>query len=177
MSDQIASVVEAYTEKTPKSRALYQLTREIFPSGVTHDSRYLKPYPLSVDRADGSHKWDVDGREYVDYFGNVTSFSNEQTETSLAMQAYLNKISDFEQQQAIRLKAAYGIIGPLLQQYKESDNKKASDEFSDKWQQVHDLRYRIQDEIQDLIVQAKTNVKTGSSAPLILPTYPAFSWE
>lgn len=69
MSDQIASVVEAYIEKTPKSRALYQRTRELFPSGVTHDSRYLNPYPLSVDRADGSHKWDVDGREYVDYFG------------------------------------------------------------------------------------------------------------
>ncbi|MBT3606399.1 MAG: aspartate aminotransferase family protein [Candidatus Latescibacteria bacterium] len=69
MSDQITPVVEAYIEKTPKSRALYQRSLELFPSGVTHDSRYLHPYPLSVDRADGSHKWDVDGREYVDYFG------------------------------------------------------------------------------------------------------------
>ena len=69
MSDQIPSVEQAYAEQTPRSRMLYQRAREIFPSGVTHDSRYLQPYPLSVERADGSHKWDVDGREYVDYFG------------------------------------------------------------------------------------------------------------
>jgi glutamate-1-semialdehyde 2,1-aminomutase len=69
MNDQTPSTVQAYVEKTPKSRALYQRAREIFPSGVTHDSRYLQPYPLSVERADGSHKWDVDGHEYIDYFG------------------------------------------------------------------------------------------------------------
>ncbi len=69
MGDQVPSVVQAYIEKTPKSRALYQRAREIFPSGVTHDSRYLQPYPLSVARAEGSHKWDVDGNEYIDYFG------------------------------------------------------------------------------------------------------------
>lgn len=69
MNEQTQSAVEAYIEKTPKSRALYHRAREIFPSGVTHDSRYLQPYPLSIERADGSHKWDVDGHEYIDYFG------------------------------------------------------------------------------------------------------------
>lgn len=69
MSDQIPSAEQTYAEKTPQSRMLYRRAREIFPSGVTHDSRYLLPYPLSVERADGSRKWDVDGREYVDYFG------------------------------------------------------------------------------------------------------------
>ena len=28
----------------------------------------LKPFPIYVDRAQGSHKWDVDGHEYVDYW-------------------------------------------------------------------------------------------------------------
>jgi glutamate-1-semialdehyde 2,1-aminomutase len=32
-------------------------------------ARYLRPYPLYVERAAGSRKWDVDGNEYVDYFG------------------------------------------------------------------------------------------------------------
>lgn len=41
----------------------------MFPSGVTHDGRYLQPYPIFVERAAGSHKWDVDGNEYVDYAG------------------------------------------------------------------------------------------------------------
>jgi glutamate-1-semialdehyde 2,1-aminomutase len=36
---------------------------------VTHDSRYLEPHPLFVERASGSRKWDVDGHEYVDYTG------------------------------------------------------------------------------------------------------------
>ena len=31
--------------------------------------RFLKPYPISISHALGSHKWDVDGNEYVDYFG------------------------------------------------------------------------------------------------------------
>ena len=31
--------------------------------------RYLEPYPIYVDRAAGSRKWDVDGNEYVDFFG------------------------------------------------------------------------------------------------------------
>lgn len=58
-----------YAEKTPTSRRLYEKAREIFPSGITHDSRFLKPYPLAVERAVGSHKWDADGHEYIDYFG------------------------------------------------------------------------------------------------------------
>ena len=41
----------------------------LFPSGLTHDSRLLTPYGIYVERAEGSHKWDVDGNDYVDYFG------------------------------------------------------------------------------------------------------------
>ena len=58
-----------YLQKTPKSRALYERALGVFPSGVTHDVRFLKPYPISISHALGSHKWDVDGNEYVDYFG------------------------------------------------------------------------------------------------------------
>ena len=39
------------------------------PSGIAHDSRYLKPYALYIDKAFGPHKWDVDGNRYIDYFG------------------------------------------------------------------------------------------------------------
>jgi glutamate-1-semialdehyde 2,1-aminomutase len=58
-----------YLQKTPKSRGLYERALGVFPSGVTHDVRFLKPYPISISHALGSHKWDVDGNEYVDYFG------------------------------------------------------------------------------------------------------------
>ena len=40
----------------------------MFPSGVTHDLRYLEPFPVYIDRAEGRHKWDVDGHELIDYW-------------------------------------------------------------------------------------------------------------
>ncbi len=59
----------AYKARTPGSAQLAQEAATCFPSGVTHDSRYLKPYGLYVDRAQGAHKWDVDGNRYIDFFG------------------------------------------------------------------------------------------------------------
>ncbi len=63
------SILDIYQSMTPGSKALAEQALEIFPSGITHDSRYQKPYGLYVDRAKGSRKWDVDGNEYVDYIG------------------------------------------------------------------------------------------------------------
>ena len=62
-------IFQDYIEATPASAELYGRARQIFPGGVTHQARLLEPHPISVCRAEGSHKWDVDGREYVDYFG------------------------------------------------------------------------------------------------------------
>jgi glutamate-1-semialdehyde 2,1-aminomutase len=64
-----SGLLEEYLRKTPTSRQLYEKARGLFPSGVTHDSRYLQPYPIFISRAEGARKWDVDGNEYVDYFG------------------------------------------------------------------------------------------------------------
>lgn len=59
----------AYREKTPGSADLARAARDLFPSGVTHDARHLKPYGIYVERASGPIKWDVDGNEYVDFYG------------------------------------------------------------------------------------------------------------
>lgn len=61
-------IVSAYCERFPRSAQLSQRAAAIFPNGVTHDARYLKPFPVYVDRARGSRKWDVDGNEIVDYW-------------------------------------------------------------------------------------------------------------
>ena len=50
-------------------RSARDAARSIFPSGIVHDSRRVLPYPIYVERAAGSHKWDADGNEYVDYHG------------------------------------------------------------------------------------------------------------
>jgi glutamate-1-semialdehyde 2,1-aminomutase len=62
-------IIAAYRAATPGSAAAAQKAHELFPSGITHDSRYIEPYGLYITRAKGPRKWDVDGREYVDYFG------------------------------------------------------------------------------------------------------------
>ena len=59
----------AFRERTAGSAALAAEAKTRFPSGITHDARHLKPYGVYIQRAAGPRKWDVDGNEYVDYFG------------------------------------------------------------------------------------------------------------
>jgi glutamate-1-semialdehyde 2,1-aminomutase len=58
-----------YRARTPGSAKLYAQACKAIPAGLTHDSRTLLPYPVYAARAAGARKWDVDGNEYVDYFG------------------------------------------------------------------------------------------------------------
>src|SRR5437588_12173090 len=64
-----ATIAEEIELRHKKSAALFAEAQKVFPSGVTHDGRYLLPVPMYVTHAKGSRKWDVDGNEYVDYFG------------------------------------------------------------------------------------------------------------
>jgi len=59
----------AYRARTRRSAQLYEEACRVIPAGLTHDSRTTSPYPIYVARAAGPRKWDVDGNEYVDYFG------------------------------------------------------------------------------------------------------------
>ena len=63
----MTTIRERFEQLHPTSRTLHQRAAERFPDGVTHDIRYFTPFPLYVERAQGSHKWDVDGNEIVDY--------------------------------------------------------------------------------------------------------------
>ncbi len=61
------TILETYRRRHPGSARLYEEATKTFPSGVTHDIRYLVPFPIFVERAEGSRKWDVDGNEFIDY--------------------------------------------------------------------------------------------------------------
>ena len=65
----IRRIESEYRARTPGSAKLYEEARKAIPAGLTHDSRTLLPYPVYAARAKGPLKWDVDGNEYVDYFG------------------------------------------------------------------------------------------------------------
>ena len=64
-----SAIVTDYKARTPGSATLFERARKVLPSGITHDARYLDPYSIHVARAVGPRKWDVDGNEYIDYFG------------------------------------------------------------------------------------------------------------
>jgi glutamate-1-semialdehyde 2,1-aminomutase len=61
-------IEETYRLLHSGSAARYQRAVELFPSGVTHDGRYMSPFPLYIERSLGAHKWDVDGNQLIDYW-------------------------------------------------------------------------------------------------------------
>ncbi|MGH7153525.1 MAG: aminotransferase class III-fold pyridoxal phosphate-dependent enzyme [Acetobacteraceae bacterium] len=67
--DTNSRIVAAYRDRTRGSAALAAEAAALLPSGIAHDARHIEPYGIYVERAAGPRKWDVDGNEYVDYFG------------------------------------------------------------------------------------------------------------
>ncbi len=61
------TIEEQYVASHPASAKLYARASRVLPSGVTHDSRFLRPFPPYAARAAGARKWDVDSHEYIDY--------------------------------------------------------------------------------------------------------------
>jgi glutamate-1-semialdehyde 2,1-aminomutase len=61
-------IADRYHAEFPNSCRLARQARRLFPSGVTHDMRYMEPFPVYIDRAKGARKWDVDGHELIDYW-------------------------------------------------------------------------------------------------------------
>ncbi|MBN9508147.1 MAG: aminotransferase class III-fold pyridoxal phosphate-dependent enzyme [Alphaproteobacteria bacterium] len=69
MTQSNSRIVAAWRARTPASAELAGEAARLFPSGVTHDARLQDPYSPYIARAEGGHKWDVDGNRYVDFFG------------------------------------------------------------------------------------------------------------
>ena len=67
-SDMVGELRAEYTEKTPRSREVWEENRRGLLDGVGSQPRYVEPYPLAVDGANGSRIRDVDGNEYLDVF-------------------------------------------------------------------------------------------------------------
>ena len=88
-----ATIEDSYRARTRVSEALYKEARLAISSGITHDSRFTFPYPISVARALGPRKWDVDGNEYVDYYGGHGSLllGHQHPQVVAAAQAQLQK--------------------------------------------------------------------------------------
>ncbi|MBD3171354.1 aminotransferase class III-fold pyridoxal phosphate-dependent enzyme [Candidatus Bathyarchaeota archaeon] len=60
--------MSSYSDKTSKSRKLFQRANKVLPAGVSYGIRALPPYPFYVDHAKGVGLVDVDGNTYTDYW-------------------------------------------------------------------------------------------------------------
>jgi glutamate-1-semialdehyde 2,1-aminomutase len=56
-------------ERTPGSKQLFERAIRSMPNGVASNFQAGDPYPVYLERGQGSRVWDVDGTEYADFHG------------------------------------------------------------------------------------------------------------
>ncbi len=54
-------------ERTQRSHEYFERARQAMPAGVPSSFQANDPWPTYIERGRGSHVWDVDGNEYVDF--------------------------------------------------------------------------------------------------------------
>jgi glutamate-1-semialdehyde 2,1-aminomutase len=54
-------------ERTRQSGAYYERAKGVMPAGVPSQFQRNEPWPVYLERGQGSRVWDVDGNEYVDF--------------------------------------------------------------------------------------------------------------
>jgi glutamate-1-semialdehyde 2,1-aminomutase len=59
--------IAEYKAKTRKSAEWFEVASRHLPGGVTGNVKFYPPYPVYLKKAKGSHVWDLDGNEYIDY--------------------------------------------------------------------------------------------------------------
>ena len=62
------TILERYQKTFAKDRELAKAANQLFPDGVTHDSRYMFPFPVYITRANGSKKWGLEDKTFIDYW-------------------------------------------------------------------------------------------------------------
>jgi glutamate-1-semialdehyde 2,1-aminomutase len=60
-------LIGEYEEQFAGSQRMHQRAAESLAGGIAHDGRFIKPFPIYIDRAQGAYKWDVDGNRLIDY--------------------------------------------------------------------------------------------------------------
>ena len=62
----------AYLERTQNSAEAHATAETVMPGGNSRQAGYWAPYPLTIDRAEGVHLWDVDGHRSAELLFSTT---------------------------------------------------------------------------------------------------------
>ena len=68
-----AAISETYLVRTPASAKNYVRACEFMPGGTSRQASFWAPYPLTIERGEGTYFWDVDGHQYLDLINNYTA--------------------------------------------------------------------------------------------------------
>jgi glutamate-1-semialdehyde 2,1-aminomutase len=60
-------------EATPGSRRMFERARKALPGGVASSYQLREPWPIYLERGEGPHVWDVDGRRLWDFHNGFGS--------------------------------------------------------------------------------------------------------
>ncbi len=80
IDDRILAEEERFVARNRRSSELYDIATHVMPGGVTSSWSTTRPIPVWISHGRGSHVWDVDGNEYVDFHAgygvNVVGHAN-----------------------------------------------------------------------------------------------------
>ena len=60
-------------KRTQKSARMDESARQYLPGGDTRTAVFFEPYPLYIDKGEGSKFFDIDGNVYLDFLNNYTA--------------------------------------------------------------------------------------------------------
>lgn len=68
-----SAIAAAYRARTPKSAAMQARAKAVQPGGNSRQAACWPPYPLTIERAEGVHLFDIDGHRYIDLLNNYSA--------------------------------------------------------------------------------------------------------
>ena len=60
-------MADSYRHRCAQSNRQFERAKKLLAGGISHESRYVSPFPIYTNWAQGSRKRDIDGNEYIDY--------------------------------------------------------------------------------------------------------------
>ncbi len=73
LSSAVAEAERRYIQANPASRARHEAACNVMPGGNTRSVLHYSPFPLTMQRGEGSQLWDMDGHHYTDFLGEYTA--------------------------------------------------------------------------------------------------------
>ncbi len=59
--------MDFFEQKCTKSKSLITEAKKYIPGGVQHNLAFNYPFPIVVEKAEGSYLYDIDGNQYIDF--------------------------------------------------------------------------------------------------------------